>query len=292
MKWFARTRQEFLSFQSLKAGSIPVSRALKKAAAHHWFSSLLPRHCELCHGEIHPVDDTSQHYSNVSSNACSKPRSMFCQFCQSALQTPSNYRHCDQCDLPLHQKVDDSLVADIYCGGCLQSAPAYDRILCGHVFSHPVDTLINRFKHQNGHYLVKDLTRALIQRIQFEYFDYPQLILPVPIHWTKRLQRGYNQSDLLAQELSQQLGIPWQRLVRKAHRTSLQQGLKRKQRLRNLKHSFHSNASAKASLSKYDHVVLVDDVVTTGATAEELAKFLKTLGIRRVDVWAIARTPK
>lgn len=282
MTWYTRKKKEPPIFQSLK--NYPATSTLTDL--RQALTSRLPRYCELCVGEI----ETEANYGR------------FCRYCLESLVQPANYRSCDQCDLPLgsinHSSEDnnetyhDQLIVDSYCGECLKQQPSFDKILCGHIFQHPIDSLINRFKHHKGHYLAEALTYNLITRVKHEYFVFPDILIPVPIHWSKRLQRGYNQSDLLAHTLSQQLQIPWQRVLRKSRRTSLQQGLNRKQRLRNLKSSFTCPANTQSDIAAYEHVALVDDVITTGATAEEIAKYLKSLGVARVDVWGIARTPK
>ena len=115
----------------------------------------------------------------------------------------------------------------------------------------------------------------------------PDLVTSVPLHWTRAFTRGFNQSELLSRFLAVDVNRPYQNTMRKLTRTQKQQDLDRRARLNNLKQAFEVKADVNNK-----HIAVVDDVVTTGATAETLATLLKAAGARRVDIWALARTPK
>ncbi|MCW8908267.1 MAG: phosphoribosyltransferase family protein, partial [Sedimenticola sp.] len=115
----------------------------------------------------------------------------------------------------------------------------------------------------------------------------PERLLPVPLHPVRLRQRGYNQSLELARPLARRLGIALEQ--NSCHRvldTRPQADLPRRQRLHNLQRAFRLSHPPEAR-----HIALVDDVVTTGSTVNELARLLLRAGVQRVDVWAVARTP-
>jgi ComF family protein len=112
-----------------------------------------------------------------------------------------------------------------------------------------------------------------------------QLLLPVPMRAQRLRERGFNQAAELARCLSLRLAIPWaaDRLFR-IRGGDQQQALKRGQRRRNVSGAFACNGVLPA------RVALIDDVMTTGATAEEASRMLKAAGAERVEVWTVART--
>ena len=117
----------------------------------------------------------------------------------------------------------------------------------------------------------------------------PEVILPVPLHHVRQWQRGYNQADLLARQLSQWLKIPVKNdLITRTKRTPTQRGLSAKDRRKNLRNAFQ--LSAKHRHFPYRHVALIDDVITTGSTLNETAKLLRQANVAHIQVWGLART--
>ena len=112
----------------------------------------------------------------------------------------------------------------------------------------------------------------------------PELLIPVPMHRKRLQRRGYNQAALLCRHLSDELTIPWShKLVAKCRDTRPQASLTLKQRQHNLRGCF--TVTAKHSPS---HICIIDDVLTTGATAQELAQTLRKQGARQIQVWTLA----
>ncbi|MFT5083524.1 MAG: ComF family protein [Lentisphaeria bacterium] len=238
--------------------------------------------------------DTGKHFARqLAQHLCRALLPSYCHLCG----TRAAALLCDDCfkDLPHHQENARCRICDIdmecdaaVCGDCLKHPPSFDTLVTSYRFETPLSGIINRFKHQRGHYWADTLCKPLVAMVAKRYdSDKPPLLMPVPIHWRKRLTRGYNQSELLAAVLCKHLGVSMSRALKKTQPTKMQQGLGRKERTKNLRGSFECPQSL-----AYPHVVLVDDVVTTGATVEALAKRLKQQGVKRVDVWALARTPK
>lgn len=116
----------------------------------------------------------------------------------------------------------------------------------------------------------------------------PQALVPIPLHRGRLRRRGYDQSLELARPLARQLGVPLRDdLLRRVRATAAQSRLDAGARRRNLRGAFAVSAGAAAP----SHVALVDDVMTTGATARSAATALLRAGVRRVDVWVRARVP-
>jgi ComF family protein len=112
----------------------------------------------------------------------------------------------------------------------------------------------------------------------------------VPLAARRLRQRGFNQATLLARWLSGPLDIPCEEhLLRRVQDTPAQQALDAKARRRNLRQAFALTPDARL---RNRHLALVDDVLTTGATAQALAHLLLEAGAARVDVYCLARTPK
>lgn len=113
------------------------------------------------------------------------------------------------------------------------------------------------------------------------------VVVPMPLHWFKQLQRGFNQSELLAREIARRWHVPFSKAVRRRRYTSAQAGLTNAKRRANVTGAF-------AVRNRLDgkHVLLVDDVMTTGATATACARALKRAGAARVTLLTLARTDR
>ena len=133
---------------------------------------------------------------------------------------------------------------------------------------------------------------ALIPLITVVGLSLPELIVPVPLHWTRRWRRGFNQAEMLGWDLAQAMNIPLMtRLCRRTQRTPSQRGLSRTQRQQNLRNAFSLSRHAQTALEG-KCVALLDDVVTTTSTVRALSTQLIEAGAAEVHVWAVARTPE
>lgn len=193
--------------------------------------------------------------------------------------------HCARCALPLP-------APELTCGQCLRRPPAFHRVETPLRYAFPVDALITRFKHQAnaplGRLLGQLLERHLLHAYE-EGLPRPDRLIPVPLSRRRQRQRGFNQAQLLADWLAAPLDLPVDaRLVVRTQDTPAQQGLDAATRKRNLRSAFALAAGAEVAGL---HLALVDDVLTTGATAERIARLLRRAGARQVDVYCLARTP-
>jgi len=135
-----------------------------------------------------------------------------------------------------------------------------------------------------GRQLCEPLTTEVLKTYSEQTIDY---LVPIPMHWRAQLKRGFNQADELAKALSYSLSIPIKRALVKTKSTSDQKQLGKLARQKNL----HQSIQTKRIKSPIGHIALIDDVMTTGATANLCAKAMKNFGASRVDVWTLARTP-
>ncbi|QFY91146.1 ComF family protein [Magnetovirga frankeli] len=185
---------------------------------------------------------------------------------------------CQRCALPL--------AVPGLCGACMQRSPLFDRCICPLLYQGPVPGLITGLKFHNRLAHARLLAELMWQRLEQEV-EWPELILPVPLHPLRLRQRGYNQALEIARPLARRLGRPLSiRHCRRQRATSAQSELPKRQRQKNLRGAFVLDRPLGVG-----HLALLDDVVTTGSTVNELARLLKGAGVQRVDVWALARTP-
>jgi ComF family protein len=224
-----------------------------------------------------------EHFCQLCDERCEVGQSL-CGPCEAEL--PWLGGHCAICALPLP-------AIGTICGQCLKRPPAFDQVAAPWRFAFPVDSLITRFKHQArwplGRLLAEQLARYLQHRFD-EGLPRPTLLLPVPLARKRLRQRGFNQAQMLADWLSPTLTIPVQpELLQRIQDTPSQQELDAASRRRNLRQAF---ALTDETQIVGRHVAVIDDVLTTGATAQALARLLKQSGAERVDIYCLARTPK
>lgn len=184
---------------------------------------------------------------------------------------------CRCCAMPLPQH------PPLVCGACLVRPPDIDRVFTAYRFTEPLRTLLHAFKYEAALYLTTFLCDLILSAHDQE--DRSECLIPIPLHHRRLRTRGFNQAAVLAQKLSTQLNKPCElQACSKILPTLPQAGLNAKQRRNNLLHAFAAEPLA------YQHVTLIDDLYTTGATANAVAKILKQqAGVLTVDLWCCAR---
>ena len=175
------------------------------------------------------------------------------------------------------------------CGNCLHEAPPFEHTACVADYSFPWDRLIAEFKFHGRAELAVVLAPLLAGAAAT--LPSPDLVLPVPLAARRLAERGFNQAWELARRVARQRRLPARadvlsRPVEGAHQAELS----RAQRQANLRAAFVVRAPARGAIAGR-RVALVDDVLTTGATAREAAAALLRAGAAAVDVWVLARTP-
>lgn len=193
---------------------------------------------------------------------------------------------CDSCGTPFSVA---PLTSDALCVTCLSKPPLFDQARSVWVYNSISARLIKQLKlHDNGE-MVAHFAGLMRQSLR-DVKQAPEVIVPVPMHWKNLLLRRYNPAVWLAGALSQHMGIEMQpKLLYRKKRTRNQRGLTRAARLRNIAGAF-AVQPAFALRVKGQHVLLVDDVITTGATANACARALLRAGAKTVVVATLART--
>ncbi len=184
---------------------------------------------------------------------------------------------CQYCAFPLP---DDKFLV---CGFCCKERPPLDKTFVAYVFEEPLRTLLHDFKYKEAFYLGEFLAKLIIDALPVQNLQ-TQCLVPVPMHPKRLRQRGFNQSAELCKILAKKLNISYDlTLCKKLIHTKAQADLDSKQRRKNLRNVFQSKPSP------YQHLTLIDDLMTTGSTANELARAFKQQGVERVDLWCCAR---
>ncbi len=231
---------------------------------NHWLNiiqySLLPARCILCETSIKGQKD-------------------LCKACETRFIRLNSC--CSRCATSF---ASHSLENNI-CGNCQKQPPAFDKVYAPFVHQGNIRHLINDLKFNNAYKNARLLAELLAQHISIKCTLKPELIIPMPLHPQRYRERGFNQSLEIAKIVSQLLKIPYstthcQRIKNTAHQINLTG----KQREQNIKQAFKLSMPI-----KHKHIVIIDDVMTTGATANELAKIFKTGGVKRVDIWVCSR---
>ena len=200
-----------------------------------------------------------------------------CEACARALpnRPPSA---CPRCGLP---GLDGGC-----CAACEREKPAYDATLALYDFVFPVDAMVHALKYRHRLSMASFFGAALAARAQ-DFGAQADLILPMPLHPRRLAERGFNQAVELARPLARVRGLPLGlAVVSKLRDIPAQAGLDREARLRNPRGAFECDVSLQGQ-----RVIVVDDVMTTGATLGELARTLKRQGASWVGNVVVARTP-
>ncbi len=206
--------------------------------------------------------------------------------CHCYQRLPFNTSFCSICALPLPEQ----LAVTSVCGRCQKKKPAFDYSLSIFRYEQPVLWLVQQLKFNQrllhsrllGE-IMRDRGWPLLQAISAS----PQCLLPVPLSAKRLRERGFNQSIELARPLLKSSALPLLiNSVERSRNTDPQTGLDAKQRRKNIKGAFQLIKAI-----PYDHVLIVDDVVTTGSTVNELARLLKKEGVKRIGVLSAARAP-
>lgn len=226
-----------------------------------------------------PIITQSLHFPSICvlCNQFHQSKHAVCNFCIEFM--PQLGLACQHCATPLAD------TGSLICGQCIKTPSHFDHAYIVYKFEEPLRGLIHQFKYHNGLYLSSFLSHLIIKALPSQSNHQPQCLIPVPMHSKKIKQRGFNHAAVLTQKLAKKLQINYDLTsCQKIINTVPQASLDKKQRKKNLHHAFTSKRLS------YQHVALVDDLLTTGATANELALTLKKSGVKRVDLWCCART--
>lgn len=229
---------------------------------NHWLQKilLLEQYCVLC------------------GCAC---QHQICTECHASLPSLSNTRpKCSKCQIYLPPQ-------EIKCQNCQDNNFQFERIIASFEYLFPIDRLLHQIKYHGKLEYSFILSKLFWDNLAPHLHKLPDMIIPVPLSQQKLKQRGFNQTTELIREFRRiNPQIPIINAMR-IKETRQQANLNRLQRINNLAGAFKLNLDLSGM-----HIALVDDVVTTGSTINELAKVCKSLGARQVDVWCLMRAQR
>jgi ComF family protein len=230
---------------------------------------LYPEQCQICRAQPAARED-----------------GYICQRCLGGKEgvAPVEAPFCGRCGLPF----EGNITVEFTCWNCREHELHFRKARAAVQYLGVVREAIHRYKYNHHVWFERFLARLLCEKaaplVTPADYDY---IVPIPLHWTRRLKRSFNQAERLGLALSRATHVPLNsRLIRRRARTETQTRLGRKERALNMKRAFECRAPGSL---KGLRLVLVDDVVTTGATASSCAKVLMDNGAALVDVWSVAR---
>ncbi len=244
----------------LIGGSVILERqdpcGILRPMASSLLTTLLPERCLICSGR-----------ERVTRGVCNRCRSLIRR-----LDSPL----CEVCGRPVGTPG--------VCLTCLLSPPPFDRMVSACVYEGLIQDIIHQFKYRRATVFSKFLAGLVAESLSADS-ESPDLVTAVPLHWSRLMQRGYNQSMLIARELSGYIGgVVRYDVLHKTRKTPSQVGLPKADRERNLERAFTAKGVEGRS------VVVVDDVITTGRTAREISRALKRAGAERVVFASVGRT--
>jgi ComF family protein len=231
-------------------------------------SFLFPDDCRIC-------DEPLQNFSRVP----------VCPTCLSKPEPLAAEYFCVQCRAPFLSRfpLDDQG----RCALCRRGVRGFDAAYSFGFYEDELRKLIQLFKYGRIQTLSAPLGRLLARALPREHsFD---IIVPMPLHWRKRWQRGFNQAELLAREIGRRTHVPVQMALRRVRNTPAQAGLTSAKRRLNVSGAFRAKKRAAIDGQR---VLLIDDVMTTGATAASCARALKRAGARHVTLLTLARADR
>jgi ComF family protein len=203
-----------------------------------------------------------------------------CEPCDAEL--PRNRDACVQCAIAL----PPGTPAGARCGRCLGRPPRFDHAVVPFRYAYPLDHLVKEFKYHGRLAYARVLGTLLAEHVRTQAVPLPELLVPVPLHPARYRERGFNQSEEIARHVAAELGVALDsRLCRRARATADQTRLAARERRQNLRGAFALELAPRAR-----HIAILDDVLTTGSTANELARTLLRGGVKQVSVWAVARS--
>ena len=253
----------------------PTTRDLPASPAQRILDSLLnliyPERCFICAAPV-----ARRHECSVCANCWTRAMSL-------KIAPP----RCASCGLPFQSFQDTS---EYLCGNCILRIPPYAGARSFGYYTGELSRMIQGLKFQ-GRRNVAGLLAPLLTSTFFENWGREDfnLLVPVPLHPRRKRERGFNQSEVLTRLLARQLAVPWIPALIRVRPTVPQVGLTESQRQENVRKAFRCRNPRQISKSR---VLLIDDVMTTGATVASAAQALRDAGALRVSVLTVARAAK
>ncbi len=214
-----------------------------------------PRRCFVCHKIVTPKGES------------------VCTVCRKQLQ-PILEPRCKKCGKPLAKEEQE------YCYDCTKGKHCYKEGMALYSYDDVMQKSIAYFKFQNRREYAKGYAEEMVKYFGERILNWKvDCMIPVPIHKKKQINRGFNQAEVLAKELSFLLSIPVDTtLIKRSKKTLPQKELNEEERRKNLINAFQIGKKG----VKYKKIILVDDIYTTGSTIDACSEVLKTVGIQEI----------
>jgi ComF family protein len=247
-----------------------VGSSVIRATSCALFSLLFPDDCRICGRPLREIS-----------------RIPVCRDCLSLPQPLAAEFFCRSCRTPFQNGFPLDLEGR--CGLCRSGLRGFDAAYCFGTYEGVLRQLIHLYKYGR----IRTLARPLADLVMTAFPRDEQLdaIVPVPLHWRRRWQRGFNQSELLARAVARRTGLPLAAALVRVRATAVQAGLSNTGRRRNVAQAFRCRRSLDRAIQGR-RILLVDDVMTTGSTAAACAAALKRRGAARVVLLAAARVDR
>jgi competence protein ComFC len=217
---------------------------------------------------------------------CGRPQSRGTLLCDQCKETSPRIRapFCRRCSRPF----EGVIVGEFSCPNCEDRTPAFNCAVSNYQAKGILRELIHRYKYGRQFYLRRVLAEFLVEAMQDARIqeDPADGLVPVPLHPTRLRERGFNQADALAETLSRRTRVPILRCIERRRYTNTQTRFDRVERRQNLRNAF---ALRKGIDVSGKHLILLDDVVTTGSTLHECALVLRAAGAESVRAITVAR---
>lgn len=256
---------------SRRAAVANIGPSVVRTSFRALFSLLFPSDCRIC---SHPLREVS--------------RIPVCTACLRRVEPLSAEYFCIQCRTPFQNRFP--LDEQGRCALCRFGLRGFDAAYCFGAYEGTLRELIHIYKYGKVKTLARPLGEFLGRALaRDERYD---LVTPVPLHWRRRWQRGFNQSELLAREIERRCGIRFKHTLRRVRPTSAQAGLSNTARRHNVAAAFTAHPAPRTDTLRGRRVLLVDDVMTTGSTAAACARVLKNAGAVRVALLTVARVDR
>lgn len=240
-----------------------------------FFDLLWPWRCLACGGEISRGPQRTRAGETLLG---------LCPPCRARLITVDPRSTCRTCARQLPVGPPKELPPP--CAACRSDPPPFDRLIALWRYQSPLREVVQAFKFSRLEYLGRHFATVLASSLRAAGASEPDLLVPVPLPWPRRLLRGFNQTELVASPLARALGRPALRALRRPAWAPHQTGKGRRERERTAPFRV---SSAKAISGR--SVLLIDDVLTTGATVRSASAALRRAGAVRIDVAVIGWTP-
>ena len=209
-----------------------------------------------------------------------------CEGCRLRLPSPPASDRCALCGNAIPTRPSDPWL----CVSCARRPPAFDGLIAAWSYRPPIDEVVRRLKYGRLEWVAEDLAAGIASALADERSGH-DYVSSVPLHWRRRLERGYDQAALIAAGVARRTGLPYRPTLIRVRATPPQAARSARDRRANVRDAFRCRVRL-ASQIHQARILLVDDVATTGATLDAASRALKGAGAARVTGLVAAQVPR